>query len=64
MTREQARRELEGTWRFQQTGSMIALREVDLVEQTAAPATEPLPFLALPQGAEHDSSHPRNTTDY
>lgn len=44
MTREQARQELEGTWRFQQIGSKIALRDVDLINQLSA--NRPVPYPA------------------
>ncbi len=32
MTKEQARKELEGTWRFKLVGDKVALRELDLIE--------------------------------
>ena len=32
MTKEQARKELEGTWKFKLVGGKVALREVALIE--------------------------------
>ena len=32
MTKEQARKELEGTWKFELVGGKVALREVTLIE--------------------------------
>ena len=32
MTKEQARKELEGTWRFKLVGDKVALRELELIE--------------------------------
>lgn len=36
MTREQARRELEGTWVFKEVNGMIALRDVGLIQAVEA----------------------------
>ena len=36
MTREQARRELEGTWVFKEADGMIALRDVELIQAVEA----------------------------
>lgn len=36
MTREQARRELEGTWIFKDVNGMIALRDVELIQAVEA----------------------------
>lgn len=36
MTREQARKQLEGTWMFKEVNGMIALRDVDLIEAVQA----------------------------
>ena len=41
MTKEQARKELEGTWRFKLVGGKVALREVALIEAVARPAEKP-----------------------
>ena len=40
MTREEAFKELGGTWRFTEVGGKIALREVALIEAVAAREAE------------------------